>query len=155
MRIYGYAFGYRHQFALISASYAKLQIGMGIAGSLIRSNTLIYHRHTVFLGNSKSAEGNLVGVRPPSRHHLKYQYLWNQRLAALGKALCLGCFPVDPALRYEFRYSAHPLSFQYDGPLAADLISADYPYLRQITECAADLVPIKSSLWQRSSLHVP
>jgi hypothetical protein len=27
--------------------------------------TLIYHRLTVFSGNSKSAEGNLVGVRPP------------------------------------------------------------------------------------------
>jgi hypothetical protein len=26
------------------------------------------------------------------------------------------------------------------APLVADLISADYPYLRQITECAADLV---------------
>jgi hypothetical protein len=26
------------------------------------------------------------------------------------------------------------------APLAADFISADYPYLRQITECAADLV---------------
>ena len=29
------------------------------------SITLIYHRLTVFSGNSKSAEGNLVGVRPP------------------------------------------------------------------------------------------
>jgi hypothetical protein len=28
-------FGYRRQFALISASYAKLQTGMGLAGSLI------------------------------------------------------------------------------------------------------------------------
>ena len=32
---FGYRFGYRHQFALISASYAKLQMGMGLAGSLI------------------------------------------------------------------------------------------------------------------------
>jgi hypothetical protein len=31
---------------------------------------LVFHRLTVFSGNSKSAEGNLVGVRPPSRHHL-------------------------------------------------------------------------------------
>ena len=52
----------------------------------------------------------------------------------------LGTFCVDAALRYEFRYSAHPLSFQYLGPFEADFISADYPYLRQITECAADLV---------------
>ena len=30
----GYRFGYRRQFALISANYAKLQVGMGLAGSL-------------------------------------------------------------------------------------------------------------------------
>ena len=35
---------------------------------------------------------------------------------------------------------------------AADFISAGFFYLRQITECAADLIPIKSSLWQESSL---
>jgi hypothetical protein len=32
---FGYRFGYRRQFALISASYAKLQVGMGLAGSPI------------------------------------------------------------------------------------------------------------------------
>ena len=32
---FGYRFGYRHQFALISASYAKLQMGMGLVSSLI------------------------------------------------------------------------------------------------------------------------
>jgi hypothetical protein len=42
--VFGYRFGYRRQFALISASYAKLQVGMGLGGSLV---TLIYHRHTV------------------------------------------------------------------------------------------------------------
>ena len=52
----------------------------------------------------------------------------------------LGIFWVDAALRYEFRYSAHPLSFQYLGSACGGLISADYPYLRQTTECAADLV---------------
>jgi hypothetical protein len=36
---FGYKFGYRRQFALISASYAKLQVGMSLAGSLI---TLVY-----------------------------------------------------------------------------------------------------------------
>jgi|ERR1700722_640211 len=30
--------------------------------------------------------------------------------------------------------------FNILAPLVADFISADYPYLRQITECAADLV---------------
>ena len=35
---------------------------------------------------------------------------------------------------------------------AADFISAGFFYLRQITECAADLISIKSSLWQESSL---
>src|ERR1700733_2187332 len=57
------------------------------------------------------------GFDPPSRHHLKYQYpLLSHRLAALVSALCFGCFWVDAALRYEFRYSGHPLSFQYLGP---------------------------------------
>ena len=92
------------------------------------------------------------GFDPPSRHHLRYQYpLWNHRLAALVRALCLGCFPVDSALRYEFRYSAHPLYFNMLAPLAAEFISADYPYLRQITECAADLV--RSSPRYGKSLH--
>ena len=36
--------------------------------------------------------------------------------------------------------------FNILAPLAADSISADYPYLRQITECAADLVSTLSEL---------
>ena len=36
--IIGYRFGYRRQFALISLSYAKLQVGMGLAGLLIELN---------------------------------------------------------------------------------------------------------------------
>ena len=32
---FGYTFGYRRQFALISASYAKLQMGTGLANLLI------------------------------------------------------------------------------------------------------------------------
>ena len=32
---FGYRFGYRRQFALFSVSYAKLQVGRGLAGSLI------------------------------------------------------------------------------------------------------------------------
>ena len=65
-RVFGYTFGYRRQFALISAKYAKLLVGMGLANSPIMLKLLlIYHRLTVFAGNSKSAEGNLVGVRPP------------------------------------------------------------------------------------------
>jgi hypothetical protein len=36
---FGYKFGYRRQFALIAASYAKLRVAMGLAGSL---NTLDY-----------------------------------------------------------------------------------------------------------------
>jgi len=34
-RTFGYTFGYRRQFALISSSYAKLQVEMGLASSLI------------------------------------------------------------------------------------------------------------------------
>jgi len=90
------------------------------------------------------------GFDSPSRHHLKSQYpLLNHRLAALVSALCFGCFLVGATLRYEFRYSAHPLSFQYLGSLVADFISADYPYLLQITKCAADC---RSRSFQRSSV---
>ena len=32
---FGYTFWYGRQFALISVSYAKLQVGMGLAGLLI------------------------------------------------------------------------------------------------------------------------
>jgi hypothetical protein len=63
--------------------------------------------------DSKSAEGNFMGVRFPLPAPSEYQYpLWNQRLAALVRALRFGCFPVVPVLRYQFRYSAHQLSFQ-------------------------------------------
>jgi hypothetical protein len=36
--VFGYRFGYRYQFALISASYAKLQVGRGLARLLITLN---------------------------------------------------------------------------------------------------------------------
>jgi hypothetical protein len=62
-------------------------------------------------------------------------------------------FPVDPALRYEFGYSAHPLYFNNLDSCAAGFIPAGFFYLRQITERAPDLAPIKSSLWQESSLR--
>jgi hypothetical protein len=63
-----------------------------------------------------------MGVRFPSRHHLKCQYpMWNQRLAALVSAVCFGCCRGGSALRYEFRYSLHPLSFQYFGPASGGL----------------------------------
>jgi hypothetical protein len=42
-----------------------------------------------------------------------------------------------------------------DYTRVADFIPAGFSYLRQITECAADFLPIKSSLWQGSSLHCP
>jgi hypothetical protein len=34
--------------------------------------------------------------------------------------------------------------FNILAPLAADFISADYPYLRQITECAVDLIKVRA-----------
>ena len=53
------------------------------------------------------------GFNSPSRHHLKYQYpLWIQSFAALVSALRSGYFGLATALRYEIRYSAHPLYFQ-------------------------------------------
>ncbi len=61
---------------------------MGLACSPITLDTLIYHRLTMFSGNSKPAGRKAMGFNSPSRHHLKYQYpLWIQSLAALARAL--------------------------------------------------------------------
>jgi hypothetical protein len=65
MCFFGYKFGYRRQFALITASYAKLLSRLSLCKSQLRSITLIYHRLTGFAGNSKPAEFTLMGVRPP------------------------------------------------------------------------------------------
>src|SRR5271165_2163248 len=35
VQVLGYTFGYRHQFALLTANYAKLQMVMGLASPLI------------------------------------------------------------------------------------------------------------------------
>ena len=81
-----------------------------------------------------------MGVRFPLPAP-KYQYpMWNHRLAALVSALCFACFRVGPALRYDSGTARIRCRFNILAPLAADLISADYPNLRQITECAADLM---------------
>ena len=51
-----------------------------------------------------------MGVRFPSRHHLKYQYpLWIQSFAALVSALRSGYFGLATALRYEIGYSVSTL----------------------------------------------
>ena len=87
-----------------------------------------------------------MGVRPPSRHHLTYQYnLWNQMFAAFINALWFRCFfgrflhegASSGTVRIHFR-------FNILTPIAADFISADYPYLREITECAADWYSVRS-----------
>jgi hypothetical protein len=104
------------------------------------------------------AEAIPWGFDSPSRHHLKSQYpLLNHRLAALVSALCFGCFLVGATLRYEFRYSAHPLSFEYLGSLVEDFISADYPYLRRIAECEADFVigSLERNMLRRMSHRLP
>jgi hypothetical protein len=81
------------------------------------------------------------GFDPPSRHHLKYQYpLWNQRLAVLVRGLCFGRVRVGPAQGTSLGTARIHCRFNILAPLAADFISADYPYLRRIAECAADLV---------------
>lgn len=49
-------------------------------------------------------------------------------------------FRVGSALRYEFGTARIHLSFNSLARLAADFISIDYPHLRHITECGADLV---------------
>lgn len=55
-----YKFGYRRQFALISASYAKLRVGMGLAGPL---NTLIY----AYLSKTYGIPGKLKIRRASAR----------------------------------------------------------------------------------------
>jgi hypothetical protein len=81
------------------------------------------------------------GFDSPSRHHQKYQYpLWNQKVAALVSALYLGWLSVRPGAKVRIQVQrAFPCGFNTLVPLAADFISANYPYLRQITKCAADL----------------
>jgi hypothetical protein len=85
-----------------------------------------------------------MGVRFPLPAPSKYQYsLWNQRLAALVSALRFGCFRVGLHEGTSSGTSRIHCCFNTLAPAAADSISADYPYLRQITECAADLESVR------------
>ena len=52
-----------------------------------------------------------------------------------GSALHLGTSSGTAHIHFRFNILAQ---------LAADFISADYPYLRQITECAADLIKVRA-----------
>jgi hypothetical protein len=119
---------------LISASYAKLQVGMGLAGSLIRSITLIYHGLTVFSGNSKSVGSNSMGVRfplPAPSNLFVCNMLQGREVSE-----------ADPPV--QIRYTAHPIYFQYltvfEVWLGRSHLYIDCPYIRSITECAADKV---------------
>src|ERR1700678_2209456 len=73
------------------------------------------------------------GFDSPSRHHQKYQYpLWNQKLAALVSALYLGVAFGPPCDKVRVQVQrAFPCGCNTLAPLAADFISANYPYPRQ------------------------
>jgi hypothetical protein len=84
-----------------------------------------------------------MGFDSPSRHQLKCQYpLLNHRLAALISALCFGVL-LGSALHRGTNSGTARIHCRFNilVPIAADFISANYPYLhlRQITECAADM----------------
>jgi len=67
---------------------------------------------------------------PLRRAILKCQYsLWNHRPAALAHALCFRRFRIGSALRYKLGAVRIHCCFNTLAPLAADFISADYPYL--------------------------
>jgi hypothetical protein len=99
----GYKFGYRHQFGLITENYAKL-LGAGhCENPTLRSITLIYHRHTVFSGDSQSVGGNSMAVRFP--------------LPAPSILFIFSGFARSGAhflghLGYKIGYSAHLMYFQ-------------------------------------------
>jgi hypothetical protein len=65
---FGYRFGYRHQFGLVSANYAKLLVGMGLAGSLITLNFPYLSKIYGVLGKLKIRRGQPRGGSTPSRH---------------------------------------------------------------------------------------
>jgi hypothetical protein len=109
---FGYKFGYRRQFALISANYVKLQVGTGLAGSLITLD-YAYHRLTVFMGNSKSADRKVVGVRPPLPAPPKIPTASVESEAGYARsALCLDVFGSALHQSTSSDTAPHPLSFQ-------------------------------------------
>jgi hypothetical protein len=87
---FGYRFGYTHQFGLFKPSYANLRWLKSLG---LQSISLIYQRFTVFTANSKSAEGNLVGVRPPLPAPIK------STVCPFSQALVGKVVPVDIALQ--------------------------------------------------------
>jgi hypothetical protein len=69
---FGYRFGYRRQFALISASYAKLQVGMGLAGSLIYAGLRLFIIDLRYSQETQNpSKATSWGFKPPFRHHNK------------------------------------------------------------------------------------
>jgi hypothetical protein len=85
-----YTFGYKHQFGLSTLNVAQPLIIGRLRHWMLVSIALIYHRITVFSGNSKSADLRIVGGSTPSRHQcLRGSYHFGSLLSyTLNCALC-------------------------------------------------------------------
>src|ERR1035437_3624487 len=68
-------------------------------------------------------------------------------LTAFDNATCSGSFGLASAARYEFRYSAHPLSFQYSAFVRGRLCFGWFSPFTPDYECAADLVSDQAFRW--------
>ena len=75
--------GYRHQFGFFTLNLAKSLSSRDLGVSRLRSISLIFHRLTVFSENSKSVEGNFVGVQLPLPAPPKLFIFTNIRIAGL------------------------------------------------------------------------
>ena len=60
-----YKFRYRHQVGLFTLNFPKVFSSSHLDVLRLFSITVIFHRLTVFFGNSKSVGGNSMGVRFP------------------------------------------------------------------------------------------
>jgi hypothetical protein len=99
---------------------------------------------TVQVLDSKSADRKVVGVRPPLPAPSKIPVL-SVESETCSARWCAVFYVLwgQPSTKVRVQVARIRCRFNTLAPLAADLISSGYPYLLQITECAADLVPIQ------------
>ena len=101
--IFGYKFGYRHPFGLFTVDFTKPLIMGNLVHVTLRSIAPILDRFTVFIGNSKSADRKVIGVRPPlpaPSQKLLFRIVYCDRRTVLLRL-------VVASFRYKFSYRAH------------------------------------------------
>jgi hypothetical protein len=86
VQVLGYTFGYRHQFALLTANYAKLQMVMGLARPLITlSFPYLSWTYGVLRRLKIRRPLRSWGFDPPSRHQQNKELRLNWPLG-IGEA---------------------------------------------------------------------